>query len=235
MGGWRPVRLAIGPDRDQPARRCPAPAAPDAAARLAPCLCAARTDRRPRRSCRAWRAGGGAAFARRGGEDRHRPRRPEARLETPYGRALLEAPWRAAPKVQPPTTRVIDLAVGRGGAARQPQAQASAIREQGGARRSDDRALRRTDARRGHRSGAGRLQPHLSVHRRARRLRRPAAVLLRAGLVPLRADRPGAPQLRRARRRAGGDDLPLHLRRPRRRGVRRHDRCRRRRRAPTTS
>ena len=37
---------------------------------------------------------------------------PEARLETPYGRALLEAPWRAAPKVQPPTTRVIDLAVG---------------------------------------------------------------------------------------------------------------------------
>ena len=37
---------------------------------------------------------------------------PEARLETPYGRALLEAPWRAAPKVQPPTTRVIDLTVG---------------------------------------------------------------------------------------------------------------------------
>jgi lipid II:glycine glycyltransferase (peptidoglycan interpeptide bridge formation enzyme) len=37
---------------------------------------------------------------------------PEARPETPYGRALLEAPWRAAPKIQPPTTRIVDLTVG---------------------------------------------------------------------------------------------------------------------------
>lgn len=37
---------------------------------------------------------------------------PEARLETPYGHALLEDPWRAAPKIQPPTTRVIDLPPG---------------------------------------------------------------------------------------------------------------------------
>jgi lipid II:glycine glycyltransferase (peptidoglycan interpeptide bridge formation enzyme) len=37
---------------------------------------------------------------------------PEARRDTPYGRSLLEAPWRAAPKVQPPTTRVIDLTPG---------------------------------------------------------------------------------------------------------------------------
>lgn len=37
---------------------------------------------------------------------------PEARGDTRYGRALLETPWRAAPKVQPPITRVIDLAGG---------------------------------------------------------------------------------------------------------------------------
>ena len=37
---------------------------------------------------------------------------PEARPDTPYGRALLDAPWRAASKVQPPTTRVVDLAPG---------------------------------------------------------------------------------------------------------------------------
>ena len=37
---------------------------------------------------------------------------PEARPDTPYGEALLGAPWRSAPKVQPPTTRVIDLSVG---------------------------------------------------------------------------------------------------------------------------
>lgn len=37
---------------------------------------------------------------------------PEARLDTPYGEALLRPPWRRAPKVQPPTTRVIDLSIG---------------------------------------------------------------------------------------------------------------------------
>ena len=35
---------------------------------------------------------------------------PETAAEEPYGAALLTAPWRAAPKVQPPTTRLIDLA-----------------------------------------------------------------------------------------------------------------------------
>ncbi len=233
-------RLAAGAPRHrsgsrQPGGGGPAPAAPDARARLAPGLCAARTDRRPRRSRRARRAGGGAAFARRCGEDRHRPRRPggtprdAVRSRAAGGAVARRAKGPAANDTRHRPDR------GRGGAARQPQAQASAIREQGRARRGDDRALRRTDARRGHRSGTGRFQPHLSVHRRARRLRRPAAVLLRAGLVPLRADRPGAPQLRGARRRPGCHDLPLHVRRPRRRGLRGHDRCRRRRRAPTTS
>jgi len=37
---------------------------------------------------------------------------PEARPGTPYGQSLLGPPWRAAPKVQPPTTRVVDLSVG---------------------------------------------------------------------------------------------------------------------------
>lgn len=37
---------------------------------------------------------------------------PEATAATPYGAALLERPWRAAPKVQPPITRVLDLTVG---------------------------------------------------------------------------------------------------------------------------
>jgi lipid II:glycine glycyltransferase (peptidoglycan interpeptide bridge formation enzyme) len=34
---------------------------------------------------------------------------PEATRDEPYGASLLEAPWREAPKVQPPTTRLIDL------------------------------------------------------------------------------------------------------------------------------
>ena len=35
---------------------------------------------------------------------------PEAGEDRPYGTALLERPWRAAAKVQPPRTRIIDLA-----------------------------------------------------------------------------------------------------------------------------
>lgn len=34
---------------------------------------------------------------------------PEATSDEPYGASLLAAPWREAPKVQPPTTRLIDL------------------------------------------------------------------------------------------------------------------------------
>jgi lipid II:glycine glycyltransferase (peptidoglycan interpeptide bridge formation enzyme) len=37
---------------------------------------------------------------------------PEAQPDTAYGRGLQQPPWRAAPKVQPPTTRVIDLSIG---------------------------------------------------------------------------------------------------------------------------
>jgi len=112
MGGWRPVRLAIGPTREEPIagaqlllRRMPlvgwhlayVPRGPigqldDPAVREA--------------LLRALRA--------LGREERIATVRadPEAQLDTLYGRAMLEAPWRAAPKVQPPTTRVIDLAPG---------------------------------------------------------------------------------------------------------------------------
>jgi lipid II:glycine glycyltransferase (peptidoglycan interpeptide bridge formation enzyme) len=37
---------------------------------------------------------------------------PEATPDTAFGAALLETPWRAAPKVQPPVTRVVDLTLG---------------------------------------------------------------------------------------------------------------------------
>ena len=112
MGGWRPVRLAIGPSQDHPVagaqlllRRMPVlgwhlayvPRGPigdldDPAVRTA--LVAALRSLGTAEKIATVRAD------------------PEARLETPYGLALLEAPWRAAPKVQPPTTRVIDLNVG---------------------------------------------------------------------------------------------------------------------------
>ena len=112
MGGWRPVRLAIGPAQDQPIagaqlllRRMPVlgwhlayvPRGPigdldDPAVRTA--LVAALRSLGTAEKIATVRAD------------------PEARLDTPYGRALLEAPWRGAPKVQPPTTRVIDLTPG---------------------------------------------------------------------------------------------------------------------------
>ena len=37
---------------------------------------------------------------------------PEVGIGAPFGAALMQPPWRPAAKVQPPTTRVIDLTVG---------------------------------------------------------------------------------------------------------------------------
>ena len=112
LGGWQPVRLAIGPDHDHPVagaqlllRRMPVigwslayvprgpigdlddPVVRDALVR---------------------------ALRGLGREERIATVRadPEARPTTAYGAALLERPWREAPKVQPPTTRVIDISVG---------------------------------------------------------------------------------------------------------------------------
>jgi lipid II:glycine glycyltransferase (peptidoglycan interpeptide bridge formation enzyme) len=112
MGGWTPVRLAVGTDRDRPVagaqlllRRLPlvgwslayVPRGPigqldDPAVRdvLVRALRALGRDER-------------IATVRAD---------PEATPATAYGAALLQPPWRAAPKVQPPTTRVVDLSIG---------------------------------------------------------------------------------------------------------------------------
>lgn len=113
MGGWRPLRLAIGPSQDAPPvagaqlllRRLPlvgwhlayVPRGPigdldDPAVRDA--------------LVHALRAAGRAERIATVRAD------PEAMPETPLGEAMLAQPWRAAPKVQPPVTRVIDLRVG---------------------------------------------------------------------------------------------------------------------------
>ncbi|MGZ8475843.1 MAG: lipid II:glycine glycyltransferase FemX [Candidatus Limnocylindria bacterium] len=110
--GWRPVRLAVGTSQDLPVagaqlllRKVPltgwhlayVPRGPignldDAATRVAlhSALRALGRDQK-------------IATVRAD---------PEAQPDTPYGQALLGRPWRAAPKVQPPTTRVIDLTPG---------------------------------------------------------------------------------------------------------------------------
>lgn len=110
--GWRPVRLAVGPSADRPVagaqlllRRMPlvgwhlayVPRGPvgdldDPVAR------GAMID--------ALRALGRAERIATVRAD------PETPPGTAYGRALREPPWRAAPKVQPPITRVVDLSVG---------------------------------------------------------------------------------------------------------------------------
>ncbi len=112
LGGWRPVRVAVGPSREQPVagaqlllRRIPllnwhlayVPRGPIGDL----------DDPRVRDALvAALRAIGRAEKVATVRAD------PEARTETQYGRALMESPWRAAPKVQPPTTRVIDLSPG---------------------------------------------------------------------------------------------------------------------------
>jgi lipid II:glycine glycyltransferase (peptidoglycan interpeptide bridge formation enzyme) len=111
--GWRPVRLAVGPDPGQPPL-----AGAQVLIRGVPLL--------------GWRLG----YASRGpiGDLDDQATRealvsalrslarseriatlkvdPEAPPDSPYGRSLLAAPWREAAKVQPPKTRVIDLAPG---------------------------------------------------------------------------------------------------------------------------
>ncbi|MGZ8512195.1 MAG: lipid II:glycine glycyltransferase FemX [Candidatus Limnocylindria bacterium] len=112
MGGWRPVRLAIGPSRDEPIagaqvllRRLPIVGWHLAYVPRGPI--GALDDPAVREALvRALRALGSAERVATVRAD------PEARLGTPYGEALRQAPWRAAPKVQPPTTRVIDLVPG---------------------------------------------------------------------------------------------------------------------------
>jgi lipid II:glycine glycyltransferase (peptidoglycan interpeptide bridge formation enzyme) len=108
--GWRPVRLAIGPDPAQPPV-----AGVQVLIRPVPLL--------------GWRLGYGPrgpigvlddpatrdallsalrSLARSKGIATLKVD-PEATPDSPFGQALLSAPWREASKVQPPRTRVIDL------------------------------------------------------------------------------------------------------------------------------
>ena len=112
MGGWRPIRLAVGPSQDEPVagaqlllKRLPLIGWHLAYVPRGPI---GRLDEPEVREglIRAVRALGRAERIATVRAD------PEARPSSPYGASLLNAPWRAAPKVQPPTTRVVDLSVG---------------------------------------------------------------------------------------------------------------------------
>ena len=112
MGGWRPVRLAIGPSQDEPIagaqlllRRMPVIGWHLAYVPRGPIGALDDADVRDALE-RALRGLGRAERIATVRAD------PEARWESAYGLALRQVPWRPAPKVQPPTTRVIDLSVG---------------------------------------------------------------------------------------------------------------------------
>ena len=112
MGGWKPVRLAIGPSHDEPL------AGAQLLLREVPLVrwYLAYVPRGPvgQLDDPAVRAGLMRALRTLGREERIATLRadPEAEPSTPYGVALMGAPWRSAPKVQPPMTRVIDLGAG---------------------------------------------------------------------------------------------------------------------------
>lgn len=107
--GWRPVRLAVGNDPDNPRagvqlllRRVPLTGWSLAYAPRGPI---GGLDQPATREALI------AGLRALGDEERIGRVRadPEATSDEPYGATLLAAPWRDAPKVQPPTTRLIDL------------------------------------------------------------------------------------------------------------------------------
>lgn len=107
--GWRPVRLAVGNDPDNPRagvqlllRRVPLTGWSLAYAPRGPI---GGLDQPATREALI------AGLRALGDEERIGRVRadPEATSDEPYGASLLAAPWRDAPKVQPPTTRLIDL------------------------------------------------------------------------------------------------------------------------------
>jgi lipid II:glycine glycyltransferase (peptidoglycan interpeptide bridge formation enzyme) len=112
MGGWRPIRLALGPSPDEPV------AGAQLLLRRMPVIGwhLAYVPRGPigRLDEPEVRDGLVSALRALGRAERIATVRadPEARPRTPYGEGLLDRPWRAAPKIQPPTTRVVDLRIG---------------------------------------------------------------------------------------------------------------------------
>jgi peptidoglycan pentaglycine glycine transferase (the first glycine) len=112
MGGWTPVRLAVGPTPDAPVAGAqlllrPIPVVGWHLA-YAPRGPIGRMDD-PRTRATFMQALRALARSERIATVRADP---EAEPGTAYGSALASLPWRAAPKVQPPTTRVVDLTVG---------------------------------------------------------------------------------------------------------------------------
>jgi lipid II:glycine glycyltransferase (peptidoglycan interpeptide bridge formation enzyme) len=112
MGGWRPLRLAVGRNPGEPLagaqlllRRMPVVGWHLAYVPRGPIGTLDEPDVRVA-LLRALRTLGRVERVATIRAD------PEARPDTPYGGTLLSSPWRRAPKVQPPTTRVIDLRVG---------------------------------------------------------------------------------------------------------------------------
>jgi peptidoglycan pentaglycine glycine transferase (the first glycine) len=112
QSGWRPIRLAIGPSEEEPVagaqlllRRMPLLDWHLAYVPRGPVGALDDPDVREV-LVRALRALGRQERIATVRAD------PEAVPATLYGGALLRPPWRAAPKVQPPTTRVIDLTPG---------------------------------------------------------------------------------------------------------------------------
>ncbi|HYN64981.1 MAG TPA: peptidoglycan bridge formation glycyltransferase FemA/FemB family protein [Candidatus Limnocylindrales bacterium] len=109
--GWRPVRLAIGPDPGQPPL-----AGAQVLIRPVP-LVGWRLGYAPRGPIGeldepAVRDALLSAFRSLARSERIATLKidPEATPDSPFGKALLAAPWREAAKVQPPRTRLIDLA-----------------------------------------------------------------------------------------------------------------------------
>jgi len=112
MGGWRPVRLAVGPSQERPV------AGAQLLLRRMPVLGwhLAYVPRGPIGDLDdpGVRDALVAGLRALGNVEKIATVRadPEASSATPWGHALLDSPWRDAPKIQPPTTRVIDLAPG---------------------------------------------------------------------------------------------------------------------------
>lgn len=107
--GWRPLRIAVGPDRGPPLagvqlllRRVPLSGWSLAYAPRGPI--GALDEPAVQEALL------GALRALADDERIGRVRAdPETTDDDPFGASLLQPPWRAAPKVQPPTTRLIDL------------------------------------------------------------------------------------------------------------------------------
>ena len=110
MGGWQPIRLLVGPRRDEPL------AGAQLLLRSVPLIGwrLAYVPRGPIGQLDDPRVRDALVAALRGLGRAERIATvrsdPETTPADPYGAALHDAPWRVAAKVQPPTTRLLDLA-----------------------------------------------------------------------------------------------------------------------------